>query len=180
MLFASEAGPTPLEGMNIVGKATSRVDAPPKTTGTAPYAYEHQDVPANRAYGVAPGSAIAIGRINRTDIDDAAAAPGVPKVVTADNAGKLGKASGNTARLLGRPDIQHCLQAIALMVAETFEQATKAKGIDAPGLCGVGVTIGNPVDKATAARMCGYPFTYTRISQNSPTLHDGVDASRPH
>jgi xanthine dehydrogenase YagR molybdenum-binding subunit len=46
--------------------------------------------------------------------------------VTAKNAGPLGRAERNTARLLGGPEIQHYHQAIALVVAETFEQARAA------------------------------------------------------
>ena len=47
-------------------------------------------------------------------------------IVTAENAGKLGKGKLNTAKLLGGPEIQHYHQAIALVVAETFEQARAA------------------------------------------------------
>ena len=46
---------------------------------------------------------------------DAAAAqalPGVLAVVTAENAGKLGKGSTNAAPLLGGPEIEHYHQAI--------------------------------------------------------------------
>ena len=54
------------------------------------------------------------------------AAPGVIAIVTAQNAGKLGKGNFNTALLLGGPNIQHYHQAIALVVAETYEQARAA------------------------------------------------------
>ena len=47
-------------------------------------------------------------------------------IVTAENAGKLGKGNYNTAKLLGGPEIEHYHQAIALVVAETFEQARAA------------------------------------------------------
>ena len=46
--------------------------------------------------------------------------------MTAENAGKLGKGAANTAKLLGGPEIEHYHQAIALVVAETFEQARAA------------------------------------------------------
>src|SRR5439155_1528863 len=46
--------------------------------------------------------------------------------VTAENAGKLTKGSLNVASLLGGPEIQHYHQAIAVVVAETFEQARAA------------------------------------------------------
>ena len=46
--------------------------------------------------------------------------------MTADNAGKLAKGARNFASLLGGPEIQHYHQAIAVVVAETFEQARAA------------------------------------------------------
>jgi xanthine dehydrogenase YagR molybdenum-binding subunit len=42
------------------------------------------------------------------------------------NAGKLGKGKFNTAKLLGGPEIDHYHQALALVVAKTFEQARAA------------------------------------------------------
>ena len=72
------------------------------------------------------GSAISKGRIQGMDISAAKAASGVLAVVTAENAGKLGKGKLNAANLLGGPDIQHYRQAIELVVAESFEQARAA------------------------------------------------------
>ena len=60
------------------------------------------------------------------DLGAAKAAPGVLAIVTAENAGKLDKGKLNTATLLGGPEIQHYHQAIAVVVAETFEQARAA------------------------------------------------------
>ena len=80
----------------------------------------------NPAYGYVVGSAIAKGRIASIDLTAAKAAPGVLAIVTAENAGKLGKGNFNTAKLLGGPEIEHYHQAIALVVAETFEQARAA------------------------------------------------------
>src|SRR3954464_5458320 len=126
MKFESPATTNPIDQLKIVGKPVSRVDGPLKTTGTAHYAYERHDVVANQAYGYVVGSAIAKGRIKSIDLAAAKAAPGVLAIVTADNAGKLGKGDFNTARLLGGPDIEHYHQAIAVVVAETFEQARAA------------------------------------------------------
>eukprot|EP01034_Spumella_vulgaris_P037962 gene37962-46840_t len=97
-----------------------------KTSGTAPYAYEQHGVAPGAAYGYVLGSAIAKGRIASMDVGTAQRAPGVLAVVTAANAGKLGKGKFNTAKLLGGPEIQHYHQAIALVVADTFEQARAA------------------------------------------------------
>ena len=115
--------------MRYVGQPLSRIDGALKTTGNAPYAYEHhKDVP-NAAHGFVVGSAIAKGRIASIDIDAARRAPGVLAVVTAENAGKLTKGNMNTAHLLAGPNIEHYHQAVALVVAETFEQARAAAGL---------------------------------------------------
>ena len=126
MLFDTPATTNPIDQLKVVGKPADRIDGPLKTTGTAPYAYDRHDVVANQAYGYIVGSAIAKGRIVSMDLAAAKAAPGVIAIVTAQNAGKLGKGNFNTARLLGGPEIQHYHQAIALVVAETFEQARDA------------------------------------------------------
>src|SRR6266496_58687 len=126
MKFDTPATTNPIDQMKVVGKAFSRIDGPLKTTGTAPYAYDRHDVVANQAYGYVVGSAIAKGHIASIDLSEARAAPGVLAIVTADNAGKLAKGTFNTARLLGGPEIEHYHQAIAVVVAETFEQARAA------------------------------------------------------
>jgi xanthine dehydrogenase YagR molybdenum-binding subunit len=126
MKFDTPATTNPIDQMKVVGQAFSRIDGPLKTTGTAPYAYERHDVVSNPAYGYVVGSGIAKGRIAGIDLGEAKAAPGVLAIVTADNAGKLDKGRLNTAKLLGGPEIQHYHQAIAVVVAETFEQARAA------------------------------------------------------
>src|SRR5579862_594033 len=126
MKFDTPATTNPIDQLKVIGKPTDRIDGPLKVTGTAPYAYERHDVVANQAYGHVVGSSIAKGRIASIDLTDARRAPGVLAIVTAANAGALGKGSWNTAKLLGGPDIAHYHQAIALVVAETFEQARAA------------------------------------------------------
>ena len=126
MKFDTPAARNPIDTLAVVGKPFARIDGPLKTTGTAPYAYERHDAVRNPAYGFVLGSAIAKGRIASIDVSAAKAAPGVLAVVTADNAGPLVKVARNTATLLGGPDIDHYHQAIALVVADTFEQARAA------------------------------------------------------
>jgi xanthine dehydrogenase YagR molybdenum-binding subunit len=126
MKFDAPATVNPIDQLKVIGKPTDRIDGPLKTTGTAPYAYERHDVVANQAYGYVVGSAIAKGRIASIDLTDAKAAPGVLAIVTADNAGALAKGGRNIVKLLGGPDIDHYHQAIAVVVAETFEQARAA------------------------------------------------------
>jgi xanthine dehydrogenase YagR molybdenum-binding subunit len=126
MKFDTPATTNPIDQLKVVGKPVDRIDGPYKTTGAAPYTYDRHDVVPNQAYGYVVGSAIARGRIASIDLTAAKAAPGVLAIVTADNAGKLGKGSFNTARLLGGPEVEHYHQAIALVVAESFEQARAA------------------------------------------------------
>jgi len=126
MKFDIPASTNPIDQLKVIGQPLDRIDGPRKTTGTAPYAYEWHDVAPNPAYGYVIGSAIAKGRIASMDLSAARSAPGVLVIVTAKNAGQLGRAERNTARLLGGPEIQHYHQAIALVVAETFEQARAA------------------------------------------------------
>lgn len=126
MKFETPATTNPIDQLKVIGRPTDRIDGPLKTTGTARYAYEHHDVVPDPAYGYVIGSTIAKGRIAGIDLAAAKAAPGVRAIVTADNAGKLGKGDRNTARLLGGPEIEHYHQAVALVVADTFEQARAA------------------------------------------------------
>ena len=129
MKFETPATTNPIDQLKIVGQPVSRIDGPLKTTGTAPYAYERHDVVANQAYGYIVGAAIGKGRIAGMDLSHAKAAPGVLAIVTADNAGELHKSKLNTAKLLGGPEIQHYHQAIAVVVAESFEQARAAAAL---------------------------------------------------
>jgi len=129
MKFDTSATTNPIDQLKVIGRPTDRIDGPLKTTGSARYAYEQHDVAPNQAYGYVVGSGIAKGRIASIDLTEAKPAPGVLAVVTAANAGKLGKGSMNTAKLLGGPDIEHYHQAVAVVVAETFEQARAAAGL---------------------------------------------------
>lgn len=126
MRFDTPATENPIDQLRIIGKPVSRIDGPLKTTGTAPYAYERHDVAPNAAYGYVVGAAIAKGRITAMDVAAARSASGVLAIVTAENAGKLTKGDLNVALLLGGPEIQHYHQAIAVVIAETFEQARAA------------------------------------------------------
>ncbi|NJC35229.1 xanthine dehydrogenase YagR molybdenum-binding subunit [Sphingomonas jejuensis] len=129
MKFDTPAGANPIDKMTVIGRPTDRIDGPAKVTGTAPYAYERHDVAPNQAYGFVVGAGVARGTIRSIDLADAEAAPGVIAIVTAENAGRLGKGRMNTAKLIAGPDVQHYHQAVALVVAETFEQARAAANL---------------------------------------------------
>ncbi|CAL76693.1 Putative xanthine dehydrogenase, molybdenum binding subunit [Bradyrhizobium sp. ORS 278] len=129
MKFETPATTNPIDQQKVVGKPTDRIDGRFKVTGTAPYAYERHDVAPNQAYGYVLGAGIAKGRIRSMDLSRAKAAPGVIAIVSTLDMDRLDLGRMNTASLFGGPDIQHYHQAIALVVAETFEQARAAASL---------------------------------------------------
>ena len=75
-------------------------------------------------------SAIAKGRIERLDIDDAGAVLGVLDILTSENTSELrpakfGSSSSTSIQTLG-PDVAHAGQIIAVVIADTFEAASEA------------------------------------------------------
>jgi xanthine dehydrogenase YagR molybdenum-binding subunit len=126
MKFNVPAATNPIDQARVIGSPLDRIDGPGKVTGSAPYAYERNDAAPGAAYGWMIGSAVATGKILRIDKRAAEKAPGVLAVITYENAGRLGQAESHTASLLAGPDVQHYDQAVALVVAGTFEQARDA------------------------------------------------------
>ncbi|MDF7758544.1 xanthine dehydrogenase family protein molybdopterin-binding subunit [Kosakonia cowanii] len=129
MKFEKPAGENPIDQLKVVGQPHDRIDGPLKVSGRAHYAYEWHDLLPNVAYGYIVSAGIAKGKISEINCDAAGNAPGVLSIITADNAGPLGKGERNAATLLGGPQIEHYHQAVALVVAETFEQARAAAGL---------------------------------------------------
>lgn len=129
MKFDKPATDNPIDRLKVVGQPYDRIDGARKVTGAARYAYEQHDVVSNPAYGYVLGAGIAKGRIASIDLDAAGKAPGVLAVVTAKEAGALKKGKRNTARLLAGPEVEHYHQAVALVVAESYEQARAAASL---------------------------------------------------
>jgi xanthine dehydrogenase YagR molybdenum-binding subunit len=129
MRFDTPATTNPIDQGKVIGKPIPRIDGPLKTTGKAIYAYEWHDPNTRYAYGYIVGSAIAKGRIRSMHVAAARNAPGVIAVVTSDGVGELKKGKYNTAKLFGGTEIQHYHQAIAVVVAETFEEARAAAAL---------------------------------------------------
>jgi len=120
-----------------IGKEMSRVDGVAKVTGKAKYAAEFRA--PNLAYGFIVLGTAAKGTIKSIDTREAERAPGVVRVFTHLNAPKLGpKASHEQApprateerdksfRALQSDRIFFNMQPVALVVAETYEQARYA------------------------------------------------------
>ncbi len=142
MKFESPAGRNPIDQGRVVGVAQPRIDGPLKVSGLAPYSHEYHAEAPGVAYGVMLGAGIGKGRITAIDTSAAEAAPGVLLVLTYKNAPrqfdighappgspapKKGEKPGrhNAPQLQG-PAIKHFDQSVALVVAESFEQARAA------------------------------------------------------
>jgi xanthine dehydrogenase YagR molybdenum-binding subunit len=126
MKFDKPAGQNPIDQLTVVGQPHDRFEAKLKTTGTATYAYEYHEVAPDAAYGYILGAAIPKGRIASIDTRRAESAQGVIAVVTYRNAGRLGVGKFYVQRMLAAPDIDHYHQPVAVVVAQTFEEARAA------------------------------------------------------
>lgn len=129
MQFDKPATTNPIDQLKVVGKPIHRIDGELKTTGRAMYAYEWYDKNVPYAYGYPVGASIAKGKIKSIDTRAANKSPGVLKVVTTLDVGDLKKGKYNTAKLFGGAEIQHYHQAVAVVVADTFERARAAAAL---------------------------------------------------
>ena len=124
-----------ISSRTMIGQAIDRLDGPVKVRGAAAFAAEH---PATgMLYAALVPSTIAKGTILSIDTSAAAKASGVSLILTHDNAPKLGKppefsqsggpdASGTTAMVLNTDQIAWNGQPIAVVVAESQDQAEYA------------------------------------------------------
>lgn len=121
----------------FIGEPVSRVDGRLKVTGAATYAGEFDPGP-DLSYGVIVSSTIAGGRITDLDTSAAEAAAGVVAVLSHRNAPRLpylehkalvDPAVGERMHVLQDDRVRHQGQIVALVIAETFEQATYAASL---------------------------------------------------
>jgi xanthine dehydrogenase YagR molybdenum-binding subunit len=112
----------------MIGKPIDRIDAHLKVTGMAKYAAEFR-VP-NAVHAVLVQSTIAAGSITGFDLKEAEGMPGVLAIITPDNAGRLSHPEkvpqAVAGPLLQNKDILFNGQHVAVVVAETLEQAQAA------------------------------------------------------
>lgn len=143
----------------LIGKSVSRVDGRLKVTGTATYAAEFE-VP-NLAYAAVVRSTIANGRMTSIDASEAERSSGVLAVLTHRNAPRLAyrphkglpdPVVGERLHVLQDDQVSHQGQPIALVLAETLEQATHAASLVrvtyAPVPATTDITLVAPVDPA--------------------------------
>ncbi len=114
----------------LVGAPHSRLDGPAKVTGRATYAADFS--PAKLVHAVMVTSEIANGRILRIDDAQAREQEGVLAVMTHANAPRVnaeGRGFAFALMLLQDDRIRYDRQPIAVVVAESFEQATYAASL---------------------------------------------------
>lgn len=114
-----------------IGQRLPRVDGPLKVSGTARYSSDFHF--PGLLYAVPAGATVATGRIASIDTAAAAAMPGVRKIYTHENVGKLYPLAKSSKGIIDerRPPldddrIRYYGQYVALVVADTFEHATAA------------------------------------------------------
>ncbi len=110
--------------MKYIGKETNRVDGIEKVTGRAKYSAEFQV--KNLTYGFMLQSKIARGKIKTIDASAAESLEGVIKVYTHLNSLKVEDKPGSSFRALQNDDILFSDQPVALVIAESSEQARYA------------------------------------------------------
>jgi xanthine dehydrogenase YagR molybdenum-binding subunit len=117
----------------LIGKPLDRVDGRLKVTGKAPYAHEVVEG-GNAAYGFIVEATIAKGTVASIDTEAAGRSPGVMLVMTHKNSPVQGAwgpidAKDRYARAspqLANNRVEHYGQAVAFVVAKSFEQARSA------------------------------------------------------
>jgi xanthine dehydrogenase YagR molybdenum-binding subunit len=117
-----------------VGQGLARVDGPAKVSGQAAYAYDHT---ANAAVGFFLESSVGKGRIQSIDTKGAEKADGVIAIFTHENTPKMkpfGKPDSadrftQSHAALNSPDLRYHGDPVALVVAETLEQARYAASL---------------------------------------------------
>jgi xanthine dehydrogenase YagR molybdenum-binding subunit len=119
-----------------IGLPLDRVDGRLKVTGRATYAFEYA-AQGGAAYGVIVPAAIGKGRVIAVDVRDARRAPGVLLVLTKDNAPPqipwgpvdLPDRFARAEPALDTDEVRYFGFPVALVVADTFEQATAAAAL---------------------------------------------------
>ena len=154
----------------IIGQPISRVDGPAKVTGQAVYAAEFRL--HNLAYAALVSSTIPRGRISGIDAVEAEQSPGVLAVITYENAERLpyrelekrppvDPQSGDQLRVFQGPEVLFAGQPVAVVVAETQEQADGAARL---------VRMTYAVEE---------PTTVFQVSDGKPTSDEWAKAERP-
>ena len=118
----------------ILGQPIDRIDGKAKVTGAARYAGDRRA--EHPAFGVIVTSTVGRGTITKVDIKEAQAAPGVVMVMSHENAPaqapfkREGDRHARAKPQLYGARVHHYGEPVALVVADTFEQATAAARLE--------------------------------------------------
>jgi xanthine dehydrogenase YagR molybdenum-binding subunit len=114
-----------------VGRSVTRIDGPLKVSGVARYSSDFHF--PGMLHAVPVGASIASGRVKSIDARFASAMPGVQKIYTRENIGEFQRLPKSSKALIDerRPpladdEIHYYGQYVAMVVADSFEQATAA------------------------------------------------------
>lgn len=130
MKFDTPAGTNPIDQEKVVAQPHARIEGPLKVTGQATYAAEYRE-PRNAAHGYVLGSGIARGKIKHIDVSRAEAAPGVLLVLTHHKTPwtnleyPVPQQYEHSPHLVNE-EVNYYGEAVAFVVAETFEQVRHA------------------------------------------------------
>jgi xanthine dehydrogenase YagR molybdenum-binding subunit len=187
----------------VIGRPISRVDGPLKTSGRATYAYEHWDV-GQPLYGFIVCATVGKGRIAAIDTARAEGAPGVRLIMTHRNAPPQGEADLSVMSAYSRafptlsgPEVHHYGEPVALVVADTWEQARSAANLvevtyDAePGrfdfparldqaYAPKAVNAGLPTDSAVGEFDAGFAGATVKVDGTYTTPHQFAQPMEPH
>jgi xanthine dehydrogenase YagR molybdenum-binding subunit len=143
---------------SIIGTATPRIDGPLKTTGVAEYAADfHFD---RMVHAVPVVSSIASGHISKLDLSAAEKMPGILLILHRGNIGPLYRtvpgddnATNSEVRSAFEDDVvRHWGQHVAVVIAETLEQATAAAAAVKAGYEPQAANLRPSLDDYTGAR----------------------------
>jgi xanthine dehydrogenase YagR molybdenum-binding subunit len=159
----------------LIGAPMNRVDGPLKVCGRAPYAYEYAGA-GQTAYGMIVNAGAATGRIEALDTAAAERAPGVLLVLTHRNTPPQGAfrvagssvPQGQNRYDFPRPElvddqVRFHGQAVAFVVAETFEQACAAAALVQVRIAGAGTP------RADLGALAGEAYRPARLNADLPT-----------
>jgi len=158
----------------VIGDPINRLDGRLKVTGAARYSAEWPI--DGLAYGVIVQSTIACGVMTSIDTSAASNAAGVLAVLTADNAPRLPKGgagglnppAGRALSLLQSREVRYNGEPIAVVVAESFEQATYAAS-----LVRADYRIEAPKIEMEKELPSAQPYTQKILGQFDPASHRG-------
>ena len=161
----------------LIGRAVDRVDGPVKVTGQADYSADID--PGGLAHGVFVTSTIASGRVTGIDVRAAEVSPGALRVFTHQNLPPLArqpvwdlqKVTGMSFAPMQSDVIRYAGQPVAIVVAESLEQAEAAAA-----LVSVGYEAHAPVATLADAEAAGGVFDPDHVMGILPARYRRGDA----